>query len=196
MFTGIVEVLGKIEVIESLGENKRFWVRAPFNELYIGQSIAHNGVCLSVEEIRQPLYAVEATGYTLSQTNLGDLRAGDQVNLERSLSPTSRIEGHWVQGHIDTTLSLLARVSYERYDWVEISLPKDFAHLVVEKGSIAIDGVSLTVAKVFPDKFAIMLIPHTLENTLWKTRKPHDRLNVEFDILGKYLWRFYQLRSS
>ncbi|MGQ9864242.1 MAG: riboflavin synthase [Bacteroidia bacterium] len=195
MFTGIIEALGKVEVLESVGENKRFWIRAPFDDLRLGQSIAHNGVCLSVVEIRPPLYAVEATGYTLSQTNLGDLQAGTLVNLERSLALTSRMEGHWVQGHVDTTLNLLAKVSQKGYDWVEISLPEEFAHLVVEKGSITIDGVSLTVAKVFPDRFGIMLIPHTLENTLWKIRKPNDRLNVEFDILGKYLWRFYRLRS-
>lgn len=197
MFSGIIEAVGTIQAIETVASGRRFWIQAPFvGELSLGASIAHNGACLSVTAIKHRFYCVEAVAETLSRTNLGLLDLGDSVNLERSLPATGRIEGHIVQGHVDTTLMVLEieRVAPESF-YYTFELPAAWAPLVVEKGSIAIDGVSLTVAKVEADAFRVAVIPWTYQHTNFARLRKGSRVNVEFDLLAKYLWRWAQQYS-
>ncbi|MDW8134437.1 MAG: riboflavin synthase [Bacteroidia bacterium] len=195
MFCGIIECVGTVQAIETVPSGRRFWIQAPFvDELSLGNSIAHNGVCLSVIAIKHRFYCVEAGIETLSRTTMGILELQDVVNLERSLAATARIEGHIVQGHVDTTLTLLeiSQVASENF-YYTFELPEKWAHLVVEKGAIAIDGVSLTVAAVEEHAFRVAIIPWTYQHTNFSRLKRGMRVNVEFDVLGKYLWRWAQV---
>lgn len=194
MFSGIVEAIGAVRAIETVENGKRFWIEAPFVEsLSLGASISHNGACLSVIAIRHRFYCVEAVQETLRRTNLGHLDLHDPVNLERSLLATARLEGHLVYGHVDTTLKLLEiqRVGGESF-YFTFELPEAWAHLVVEKGSIALDGVSLTVAAVEKGAFRVAIIPWTYQHTTFAHRKVGQAVNAEFDILAKYLWQWSQ----
>lgn len=194
MFSGIIEAVGTIRAIETAPNGKRFWIEAPFVEsLSLGASIAHNGACLSVIAIRHRFYCVEAVQETLRRTNLGHLELNDPINLERSLLATARLEGHLVYGHVDTTLTLLEiqRVGGESF-YFTFELPEAWEHLVVEKGSIALDGVSLTVAAVEKGTFRIAVIPWTYQHTTFAHYKPGRLVNAEFDILAKYLWQWNQ----
>ncbi|GIV24984.1 MAG: riboflavin synthase subunit alpha [Bacteroidia bacterium] len=195
MFSGIIEAVGTVQAIETTAGGRRFWIQAPFvGELSVGASIAHNGVCLSVIAIKHRFYCVEAVQETLSRTNLGDLELGDPVNLERSLPVTARLEGHLVQGHVDTTLAVLDMERVGGDSWYyTFELPPAWAHLVVEKGSIAIEGVSLTVAQLEEKAFRVAVIPWTYQHTRFSALRRGQRVNVEFDILAKYFWRWYQL---
>lgn len=194
MFSGIIEAIGSVRAIETTTQGKRFWIEAPFVEsLSLGASIAHNGACLSVIAIRHRFYCVEAVHETLQRTNLGRLELHDSLNLERSLLATARLEGHLVYGHVDTTVTLLAieRVGGESF-YFTFELPEAWAHLVVEKGSIALDGVSLTVASVEKGAFRVAIIPWTYRHTTFAHRKVGEAFNAEFDILAKYLWQWSQ----
>ncbi|MCS7296660.1 MAG: riboflavin synthase [Bacteroidia bacterium] len=194
MFSGIIEAIGTVQAIETVTEGRRFWIQAPFVEaLSLGSSIAHNGACLSVVAIKHRFYCVEAVHETLNRTNLNELELGDPVNLERALPVTARIEGHFVQGHVDTTIELveIVRVGGDTY-YFSFAISEPWRPYVVEKGSIAIDGVSLTVAAVEEESFRVAIIPWTYHHTTFSQRKVGDRLNVEFDILAKYLWRWAQ----
>lgn len=192
MFSGIIEAVGTVQAIETMAAGRRFWVQAPFVEaLSLGSSIAHNGACLSVIAIKHRFYCVEAVQETLSRTTLGLLDLGSPVNLERALPASARLEGHIVQGHVDTTLEVLdvERVGEESY-YFTFSLPGSWAPYVVEKGSIAIDGVSLTIADVSEGAFRVAIIPWTYQHTTFSKLKRGMRVNVEFDILAKYLRRW------
>lgn len=194
MFSGIVEAIGTVRAIETTPNGKRFWIEAPFvDSLSLGASIAHNGTCLSVIAIRHRFYCVEAVQETLQRTNLGHLELNDSVNLERSLLPTARLEGHLVYGHVDTTLTLLEtqRVGGESF-YFTFELPEAWEHLVVEKGSLALDGVSLTVAAVEKGAFRVAIIPWTYRHTIFSHRRVGQLVNAEFDILAKYLWQWSQ----
>lgn len=195
MFTGIIEALGSVQAIETTASGRRLWIQAPFiQELSIGQSIAHNGACLTVIAIKHRFYCVEVVRETLSRTTLGQLELNDLLNLERSLSAKGRWEGHIVQGHVDTTLTLLQieKVGDDSY-YFTFELPNAWAHLVVEKGAIAINGVSLTVANLTKNAFQVAIIPHTYHQTTFHKLRRGDRVNVEFDLLGKYFWRWVAL---
>lgn len=194
MFTGIIESLGKIISIRKEKGNVTFTVQCDFaNRLKQGQSVAHNGVCLTVESVSGRYYTVTAVKETLSKTNLGKLKPGNHVNLERSLRIGNHLDGHFVQGHVDTTARMVS-VQKQKGSWLfkfQINNRQVAAEdLIVEKGSICVNGVSLTVVRVFASEkisFSVTIIPHTFYHTNFSFLKKGDEVNVEFDILGKYI---------
>ncbi|MEQ8351814.1 MAG: riboflavin synthase [Leptospiraceae bacterium] len=198
MFTGIIESRGKIQRISPSRGNLTFLVESHISkELKPGDSVSHNGVCLTVETIpSQSQYTVSAIQETLAKSNLGDLSEGNEVNLERSLRGDGRIDGHFVQGHVDTMGNILEISELDGSHEFWISFPESESDLVVPRGSIALDGISLTVAELEKERFKIAIIPHTIENTNLGSRKTGDRINLEFDILGKYIRRMLQSRGS
>ena len=188
MFTGIVEALGVLENKEIQATNVDFWFSCPFtHELKIDQSLAHNGVCLTVVEIQGEQYRVTAIDETLQKTNLGDLKLGQKVNLERCMAANARFDGHIVQGHVDQT-AICTDVVEEDGSWV-FSFEYDTAHnnITIEKGSITVNGTSLTVVNSERNRFSVAIIPFTYENTNFKDLKVNDLINIEYDILGKYI---------
>ena len=192
MFTGIVECLGKVIKVEEEQTNKIFTIQAPFtNELKVDQSIAHSGVCLTVVEIlKQNKYKVVAIKETLEVTNLNNLKAGSLVNLERCLAANGRLDGHFVQGHVDS-LANCTKIKEEDGSWLyTFSFQPQYKNLLVNKGSVTINGTSLTVIKLKNNSFKTAIIPYTKENTVFKTLSAGDSVNIEFDILGKYIQRF------
>lgn len=188
MFSGIVEALGEIVELKKDRTNLHLSVRAPFtNELKIDQSVAHNGVCLTVVNILDDVYTVIAIDETLQKTNLGDLKKGDFVNLERCLRVGDRLDGHIVQGHVDQT-GVCKKVESNNGSWIytfEYDLSKN--NITVEKGSICVNGVSLTVVNSNKNSFSVCIIPYTHEHTNFKFIEPGTIINLEFDILGKYI---------
>jgi riboflavin synthase len=194
MFTGIIEQTGIVEEVISTGSNKTFWVSSPLSEsLNIDQSVAHNGVCLTVEAVKNGLHRVTAIAETLSKTNLGHWATGTIVNLERCMQLNGRLDGHIVQGHTDATAHCTG-VTAMGGSW-EFSFEFDaaFAALVIEKGSITLNGISLTVFNVGANCFSVAIIPYTYEHTNMKLLKKGDTVNIEFDMIGKYVTRFLQI---
>jgi riboflavin synthase len=188
MFTGIIESLGTVVAVTPEAGNVDISIRSGINhELKIDQSVAHNGVCLTVVSISGDVYRVIAISETLSRTNLGDLKPGDIVNLERSMVVNGRLDGHLVQGHVDVT-GVCASVEESAGSWIfRFTYPSRYDGLVVEKGSICINGVSLTVAGTGTGWLSVAIIPYTFENTNFSRIKPGSVVNLEFDILGKYV---------
>lgn len=189
MFTGLVETLGRIETIHDEDAGKRLAIRwdGLNDPLTIGESIAVNGCCLTVVAIDGDRFEAQAGPETLIRTNLGDLRVGSPVNLERSLRVGDRLGGHFVQGHIDDTAELAERRPEGEWDFLRFRIDPSWMPMLVEKGSIAVDGVSLTVVQTGPDWFSVMLIPHTLAATTLGIRRIGDRVNVEIDVLAKHV---------
>jgi riboflavin synthase len=188
MFTGIVESTGIIrEAIEN-GSNRTFWIDSPIGaELKVDQSVSHSGVCLTVEEIKDSRHRVTAIDETLQKTNLCDWEPGMVVNLERCLPMNGRLDGHLVQGHVDAT-GLCSKVKEKEGSWeFEIEFPGKYAHLVIEKGSVCLNGISLTAFNVKRKKFTVAIIPYTYLNTSINAVKKGDTVNLEFDIIGKYI---------
>lgn len=196
MFTGIIEALGQVKEVSTLGTNKTFWVQSPLShELKVDQSVAHNGVCLTVEEVSGDHHRVTAVAETLQKTALNQWQPGFLVNLERSLLPSSRLDGHFVQGHVDTT-GTCEKIESRDGSWeITFSFPKDFAPLIIEKGSIAVNGISLTAFKVKKSSFRVAIIPFTWEHTNLHQVKEGDVINLEFDMVGKYIIRSKNLKS-
>jgi riboflavin synthase len=193
MFTGIIECLGTISSIEKEGDNFHFWVKSAIsNELKIDQSLAHNGVCLTVVELKDDMHKVTAIQETLDKTNLGDLRTGDIVNLERAMKFGGRIDGHLVQGHVDCVAICTEAITLDGSWTFSFLHPSEDGLTTVPKGSICINGVSLTVVDSAIDSFSVAIIPYTFENTHFKNLKKGDKVNLEFDIIGKYLWKYQQ----
>lgn len=188
MFSGIVEALGKIVSLKKEGSNLHITIEAPFtNELKIDQSVAHNGACLTVVKKDKKNYTVTAIKETLDRTNIGFLKTGSLVNLERSLKLGDRIDGHIVQGHVDTT-AICKNIKKEGGSWLITFKHKKSPHFItVEKGSVCINGVSLTVVSSTADIFSVAIIPYTFQHTNFQTLKVGDIVNIEFDILGKYI---------
>lgn len=188
MFTGIVEALGQLQSKEQEGTNTHFWFTSPFtSELKIDQSLAHNGVCLTVVDFNGDEYKVTAIEETLVKTNLGALSVGDKVNLERCMPAHGRFDGHIVQGHVDQTASLES-IDERDGSWnFYFTLENGQEALIVEKGSITVNGTSLTVVEASKSHFSVSIIPYTYEHTIFHTLKVGDRVNIEFDILGKYV---------
>ena len=189
MFTGLVEVLGRVERVALENAGRRFTLRWPglTEGLAIGESVAVNGCCLTVVAAEGERFEVQAGPETLLRTNLGEKAEGDRVNFERSLRVGDRLGGHFVQGHIDTTATLRERRQEGEWEFLSFTLDSTWTPLLVPKGSIAVDGVSLTLVDVWPDGFSIMLIPHTLAVTTLGVIKVGDRVNVETDILAKHV---------
>lgn len=196
MFTGIIECLGTVADIKHEGTNRTFFISAPFiNELKVDQSVSHNGVCLTVTEINDATYSVTAVAETLAKTNLEQLEVGHIINLERCLPANGRFDGHFVQGHVDAQVTCLS-IKELNGSWQFIfQFEPNYAPLLVEKGSIALNGVSLTVFNIGYDTFEVAIIPYTYHHTNFQYLQVGDKLNAEFDILGKYIHRHLQLRS-
>lgn len=190
MFTGIIESLGKIKEISSSGTNKTFWIESPLSSTFkIDQSIAHNGVCLTIEDLGVNLYKVTAVSETLEKTELKLWQPGSTINLERALLPYNRLDGHFVQGHADTT-AICKKIkdkngSYE----FQFKFHKKFAPLLIEKGSICVNGISLTGYDVKKNTFKVAVIPYTFQHTNLGFLKEKDMVNLEFDMIGKYIFR-------
>jgi len=191
MFTGIVEELGEIVAIEHGEESAVVTVRGPLVTMDArhGASIAVNGVCLTVVDHDGETFSVDVMAETLNRSSLGSLQAGARVNLERAMTASARLDGHIVQGHVDGTAQILARVPGDRWEVVQLTLPSELSRYVVEKGSITVDGVSLTVSAVTDDTFSVSLIPTTLELTTLGHKGVGDLVNLEVDVIAKYVER-------
>ena len=195
MFTGIIETMGQIKEIRPNGTNKSFWIESTLtNELKIDQSLAHNGVCLTVEEIQNGAYKITAIKETLEKTNLDQWTTGTHINLERSLQLSGRLDGHFVQGHVDT-VGTIAKKKDMNGSWeLDIEFSKKFAPLAIEKGSICLEGISLTIFAVKKSTFRVAIIPYTWQHTNLQFLNEKDPINLEFDLLGKYINRKLSLK--
>ena len=190
MFTGIVETQGVIKKIIEKGSNKTFWIKSPISsKLKPDQSVAHDGACLTVEEVKASRYRVTAIAETLSKTTLGDWQEGSAINLERCLKINDRLDGHFVQGHVDATGTCLDKKEKDGSWEFSFQFPVEFNSLIIEKGSIAINGISLTIFNVNGNTFNVAIIPYTFEHTNMSLLKPGQKVNIEFDMLGKYINR-------
>ncbi len=195
MFTGIIEELGTVVKLQKEQNNLHIYVESSFTkELKIDESVAHNGVCLTVTDLdrENSVYKVTAIDETLQKTNLQYLKEGDVINLERAMKLGDRLDGHIVQGHVDAMGKLWNVADAEGSKIMTFSYPPEFGGLLVEKGSVALNGVSLTVFNVLPDTFSVAIIPYTWENTNLNTLREKDPVNLEFDVLGKYVQKNLQ----
>ena len=197
MFTGIIEQTGIIHTINRNGTNLVCWVRSSLSAaLKVDQSLSHNGVCLTVEEINGDMHRVSAIEETLQKTNLGDWKPGNIVNLERCMLMNGRLDGHIVQGHVDTTATCNVVIEKNGSWEYSFKLDQDFASLIIEKGSISLNGISLTIFNVTNNGFTVAIIPYTYMHTNMQQLKKGDTVNIEFDIIGKYVNRINQLQKS
>jgi riboflavin synthase len=196
MFTGLVEETGEFIALSHSPDGARLTLRAPLvaEDVQIGDSVAVNGCCLTVTEAQEGRLAFDLLSETLRRTNLGALAPGAPVNLERALSAHARLGGHFVQGHVDASCPIVSFEKVGADHRLEITLPQEFARYVAFKGSIAIDGISLTVAEVHDASFVIWIIPHTLTVTNLRAAKAGNRVNLEFDLLAKYVERLLATR--
>ncbi|MEP7258333.1 MAG: riboflavin synthase [Flavitalea sp.] len=190
MFTGIIENLGLLNKISVNGSNRTFWVSSSLSpELKVDQSLAHNGVCLTVEEVLPEQYRVTAIEETLKKTTLGSWKTGDLVNMERCLSVNGRLDGHIVQGHVDTVAICIEKKDLAGSWEYQFKYPEKFAALVIEKGSISLNGISLTVFDVRKKSFRVAIIPYTFNSTNMQNIDKGSEVNIEFDMIGKYVNR-------
>ncbi|WP_420551725.1 riboflavin synthase [Tenacibaculum aiptasiae] len=195
MFTGIIETLGTVKSIEKDKENIHITIQSDItNELKIDQSVAHNGVCLTVVNISGNEYTVTAIKETLDKTNIGSLKSGDEVNLERAMKLGARLDGHIVQGHVDKTGVCKNIQDQDGSTVFTFSYDFDGNNITIEKGSITINGVSLTVVNSKKDEFSVAIIPYTLEHTTFKNLRIGSEINLEFDVIGKYVARLTQFQ--
>lgn len=197
MFTGIIETTGIIKEVIINGSNRTFWVESSISdELKPDQSVCHDGVCLTVEQVQTGLHKVTAIDETLQKTRLSSWQLGSLINLERSLQLGTRLDGHIVQGHVDTT-GICTNISEKNGSWVfTFDYPKKFSKLLIEKGSVCLNGISLTVWNVKKKSFSIAIIPYTFEHTNIRTLKKGDSVNLEFDLVGKYILRSLSLKKK
>jgi riboflavin synthase len=198
MFTGIVEELGVVEGLEEQTDAIRLTVRGPhvITDARLGDSISVNGCCLTVAERDGETFTADVMRETLDKTSLGALEPGSKVNLERAVTATTRLGGHIVQGHVDGTGEVLSRTPSEHWELVEVSLPEALARYLVDKGSITVDGISLTVVEVRDGSFTVSLIPETLARTTLGFKQPGERVNLEVDVIAKYVERLLVSTSS
>ena len=194
MFTGLIIELGEVTTVGRRTQNAQLAIkgRTILADIAIGDSIAINGVCLTVTSIERDVVSFDVSGETLKSTNLGDLKRGDKVNLEPSLRPNSKMGGHFVTGHIDGIGRLRSRRVEGNAERIEIEAPADVLHYLVRKGSVAVDGISLTVVDLLKDAFSIVIIPHTASLTTIGFKRIGDTVNLEPDILAKYVAKFLQ----
>ena len=194
MFTGIIESTGTIKEIITTGTNKSFWVSSPLTgDLKIDQSLSHNGVCLTVEEINNGMHRVTAIEETLVKTNLGNWQKDDIINLERCMQMNGRLDGHIVQGHVDCTAECTTVVEKAGSWEFSFSFPEKFAALVIEKGSVCVNGISLTAFNVSNNSFTVAIVPYTYNHTNIKNILLNSLVNIEWDLLGKYILRQSEL---
>ncbi len=194
MFTGIIEAMGEVRRLRREGGNVHFHIHSPIShQLKVDQSLAHDGVCLTVVEVGEDYHVVTAIEETLRRSNLGDLKEGSLLNLERAMRSDGRLDGHIVQGHVDATATCTAVDEREGSWYFHFRYTPTEEHLLVDKGSITVNGVSLTVVEPNDDRFSVAIIPYTWEHTNFKTIRPGDTVNLEFDIIGKYIARYAAL---
>jgi riboflavin synthase len=188
MFTGIVETTGFIKNISVDGTNRSFWIESSISqELKVDQSVSHSGICLTVEEMNHKSHKVTAIEETALKTNVAEWKIGDSINLERSLKLESRLDGHFVQGHVDTMATCID-IKEKAGSWeYQFRFPKKFSELIIEKGSICVNGISLTAFDVKKKSFRVAIIPYTYEHTNIKTIQKGNPVNIEFDLIGKYI---------
>ena len=197
MFTGIIEANAEIKEILAENGNKIFWLSSNITpELKIDQSVSHNGVCLTVEQIQGNDYRVCAIIETLKKTCMNNWQAGDKINLERSMMLNGRLDGHIVQGHVDTTATCTEIIDKDGSFEYTFQLRENFSDLIIEKGSISVNGISLTIFNIGNSNFTVGIIPYTYENTNMKYLKKGDCVNIEFDMVGKYIKRSIDLRND
>ncbi len=198
MFTGIIEELGRVAAIEEQPDAKRITFEGPLvtSDVARGDSIAVCGACLTAVEIENGKFTADVVNETLRLTNLGDLKAGDPVNLERAMNASTRFGGHMVLGHVDGVGEVVSREPSDNWEWVRVSIPAELTKYVVLKGSITIDGISLTVNEVNGNVLGFSLIPETLRLTTLGTKQPGDRVNIEADVMAKHIERLLEARSN
>lgn len=197
MFTGIITSLGKIKEISSAGSNTTFFIESGLSsQLKIDESVAHNGVCLTIEEIKDNKYRVTAIEETLKKTNIGNWKKDNLINLEQAMQLNDRLDGHIVQGHVDGTGVCVKKLNKEGSVEFTFSFDSSFAPLIIEKGSICVNGVSLTAFNVTNDHFTVAIIPYTFSHTNFQSLAERDSVNLEFDILGKYVARIASLQPA
>ena len=194
MFTGIIETTGKIDAMESDGSNLSFLITSSIsNELKVDQSVSHDGVCLTVENVENNKHRVTAIKETLDKTNLRNWKINGEINLERCMQLNGRLDGHMVQGHVDAT-AFCIDVEEKKGSWeYRFQFPAEFTHLLIEKGSVCLNGVSLTVFDIKFNSFKVAIIPYTYEHTNIRHIKKKSVVNIEFDVIGKYLARFREV---
>lgn len=198
MFTGIVEELGIIKKISGSGVSGQLVIKAGkvLEGTRIGDSIAVNGICLTVTKMSEDSFCADVMPETIRRSSLKNAQAGDKVNLERAMAADGRFGGHIVSGHIDGTGTIESLVKEENAVWVTVAAPAEILQLIVEKGSICIDGISLTVAKLKSTSFSVSIIPHTGEETILLSKKPGDMVNLENDVVGKYVQRLLGIKTA
>ena len=201
MFTGIVEELGTVAAVEDQGDAARITIAATtvLEDVALGDSVSVNGCCLTVSTVsttRPASFTADVMRETLDKTGVGDLTTGDRVNLERAVTPTTRLGGHIVQGHVDGTGAVRRRTHSEHWELVEVEAPTELLRYLVPKGSITVDGISLTVVDVLADGFTVSLIPETLARTTLGFRQPGDRVNLEADVIAKHVERLLESRQA
>ena len=195
MFTGIIEAFGRVIALEREGENLHISIESSlYKELKIDQSVAHNGVCLTVVKCDPKNYTVTAIDETLKKTNLGTLKMGSYVNIERAMKLGARLDGHMVQGHVDQTAKCIEAKTLDGSWFYTFEYDKSSGHITIEKGSITINGVSLTVVNSKENQFSVAIIPFTYEHTNFNQLNIGDPVNLEFDLIGKYLAKLYLSR--
>ncbi len=197
MFTGIIEITGIVRQVIPDGSNRILWIESAISpEFKVDQSVSHSGVCLTIEEIKDTQHRVTAIDETLRITNLCNWQSGSIINLERSLQLNGRIDGHLVQGHVDATGICISKKQKDGSWEFEFGFPKKFAGLVIEKGSVCINGISLTAFDVKKKRFKVAIIPYTFKHTNIKVVEKGDKVNLEFDMLGKYVIKHASLQKS
>ncbi len=198
MFTGIIEELGKVRTVEQRGENARIVIEAKLvlEDTRLGDSIAVNGVCLTALDLHPDSFAADVSKETLARTTIGALKEGTPVNLERSVTPETRLGGHMVQGHVDARGELIAVEDHGESWTVRFAYPKEIARYLVFKGSVAVEGISLTIAGLTDDYFEVAIIPKTWEVTNLSSLKVGDGVNLEVDVIGKYVERLLSFKDS
>jgi riboflavin synthase len=198
MFTGIVEELGTVDQVEDQGDAVRLTIRAEtvLDDARPGDSIAVNGCCLTVAGMTADTWTAAVMQETLDRTSLRGAKPGDRVNLERAATPTTRLGGHIVQGHVDGIGEIVSRTPSEHWEVVEVSMPTELARYVVDKGSITVDGVSLTVVGAAGDRFTVSLIPETLARTTLGHRRPGDRVNLETDVIARHVEKLVGVHAT
>jgi len=197
MFTGIIETTGIVKEVISNGSNKTFWVESEHSAQFkVDQSVSHSGVCLTIEEIKLNSHRITAIEETLKKTNLANWQAGTLINLECCLELNDRIDGHLVQGHVDT-IGTCIKSKEKDGSWVyEFEFPKKFAALIIEKGSVCVNGISLTAFNVNKKKFTVAVIPYTFDHTNIQQIFKGTVVNLEFDMIGKYISRYLSLKTG
>lgn len=196
MFTGIIEAQGLLEFITPSGTNKTFRISSPLaSRLKVDQSLSHDGVCLTIESVSGDSYLVTAIAETLSKTTLDRWEAGDLINLEQCMQLNGRLDGHIVQGHVDTTAVCISREDRDGSLEFRFEFPESFAALVIEKGSVAVNGISLTCFQVAKNEFSVAIIPYTFEHTNLRSINERRPVNIEFDMIGKYVERALNIQA-